>query len=144
MLTRLKNRLPNSGSRSANLVEEAVGAVEAAEPSSRDAMRDLVSDLHYEIVPMKSIDQAIADLPAGAHVSVTCSPVKGIAATLEYTEQLLALGHRPVPHFAARLVEGTAEADDLARWVRDHGLAEVFVIAGDAVRALPAGAAGAT
>ncbi len=132
MLTVLKRLLPMSGSRSANLVDDAVGVVEAAEPASRDAMRDLVIDLHYEIVPMKSIDQAIADLPAGAHVSVTCSPVRGIAATLEYTEQLLALGHRPVPHLAARLVEGPAGAADLARWFRDHGLAEVFVIAGDA------------
>ena len=59
---------------------------------------------------MKSIEQAIADLPARAHVSVTCSPVKGIAATQEYTDRLLDLGHQPVPHLAARLVEGPEHA----------------------------------
>ena len=101
------------------------------------SMRDLVADLHYEIVPMKSIDQAIEDLPAGAHVSVTCSPAKGIAATQEYTEQLIELGHRPVPHFSARLVEGPEHVAELATWLRDRKVPEVFVIAGDAAE--PAG-----
>ena len=110
------------------------------EPSSvgySASMRDLVADLHYEIVPMKSIDQAIEDLPAGAHVSVTCSPAKGIAATQEYTEQLIELGHRPVPHFSARLVEGPEHVTRLATWLREHNVPEVFVIAGDAAE--PAG-----
>ena len=105
----------------------------AAEPEgSSPAMRDLVRNLHYEIVPMKSIDQAIADLPPGAHVSVTCSPVKGIQATQEYTSQLADLGHHPIPHFAARLVEGEVQAKQLAAWLREHAIEEVFVIAGDA------------
>ncbi len=91
--------------------------------STSPAMRDLVADLHYEIVPMKSIEQAIDDLPTGAHVSVTCSPVKGIAATQEYTERLLSLGHRPVPHLAARLVESTEHAERLAAWLREHAVA---------------------
>ncbi len=65
-------------------------------------------------------------------MSVTCSPVKGIPATLEYVERLLALGHRPIPHIAARLVDGPDAAHDLARWVREHGVSEVFVVAGDA------------
>ncbi len=102
------------------------------DPVSSPAMRNLVADLHYEIVPMKSIDQAIEDLPAGAHVSVTCSPAKGISVTQEYTERLLELGHRPVPHFAARLVEGPEHVVALASWLRDVGVSDVFVIAGDA------------
>ena len=96
------------------------------------AMRDLVADLHYEIVPMKSIEEAVDDLPTGAHVSITCSPVKGIATTQVYTERLLSLGHRPVPHLAARLVESTDHAERLAAWLRQHAVREVFVIAGDA------------
>lgn len=96
------------------------------------AMRDLVANLHYEIVPMKSIDQAILDLPPGADVSVTCSPAKGIEATQHHTEQLMGMGHRPIPHIAARLVEGPEHAGKLAAWVREHDLRSVFVIAGDA------------
>ena len=49
------------------------------------AMQRLVAGLQYEIVPMSSIEQAMADLPPAAHVSVTCSPVKGIPATLHHT-----------------------------------------------------------
>jgi methylenetetrahydrofolate reductase (NADPH) len=94
-------------------------------------MRTLVANLHYELVPMKSIEQAMLDLPPGADVSVTCSPAKGIAATQEYTLRLLELGHRPIPHIAARLVEGPDHAAALAAWLRQHGVAEVFVIAGD-------------
>ena len=103
-----------------------------ADPASSPAMRALVSNLHYEIVPMKSIEQAIEDLPPDAHVSVTCSPAKGIAATQDYTLRLLDLGHHAVPHFAARLVEGPDHAVKLAGWLREHGIESLFVIAGDA------------
>lgn len=107
------------------------GSSDRRAPSS-PAMRALVADLHFELVPMKSIEQAIADLPPGSDVSVTCSPTRGIEATLEYTDELIGLGHRPVPHIAARLVEGPDEAAKLACWVRERDLREVFVIAGDA------------
>ncbi len=103
---------------------------------SSPSMAKLVADLHYEIVPMKSVDQAIADLPPCAHVSVTCSPVKGIDATLEITERLIGDGHRPVPHLAARLVDGPEHATKLAAWLREHDIREVFVIAGDAPEAI--------
>ena len=128
MLTLLKKLNPFGSDK----IEQAAEAVAAADADERVSMRELVANLHYEIVPMKSIDQAIADLPPGAHVSVTCSPVKGIAATQEYTDQLLASGFQPIPHLAARLVTGPEEAAALAAWVRERGLREVFVIAGDA------------
>jgi len=134
MLTKIRNLLPFGGSDddTHGLVEGAIDVVEAAEPAQRDAMRELVENLHYEIVPMKSIDQAIEDLPPASHVSVTCSPVQGIAATQGYADQLLTLGHRPIPHIAARLVEGPDEAAELARWFRERDVSEVFLIAGDA------------
>ena len=138
MLTLLKKLVPFGLGSSSDPIDatDVVDVVEAAEPELRDAMRELVENLHYEIVPMASIDEAIAALPTRACVSVTCSPVKGIPATLECTERLLELGHRPIPHIAARLVAGRDEAHDLARWVREHALAEVFVIAGDAPEAV--------
>lgn len=106
-------------------------STESADPVTSSAMRALVSNLHYELVPLKSIEQAMIDLPPGADVSVTCSPAKGIAATQEYTLRLLERGHRPIPHIAARLVEGPDHAAALAAWLRQHHVAEVFVIAGD-------------
>ena len=105
---------------------------ETTDPVSSPAMAHLVSNLHYEIVPMKSIEPAIDDLPRGAHVSVTCSPAKGIEATQEYTARLAKDGFDAIPHLAARMVGSTAHARELADWARDLGLREVYVIAGDA------------
>lgn len=134
MISLLKKILPFDLAGSSDPLDatDVVDVIESAEPDLRDAMRDLVEHLHYEIVPMATIDEAIEALPDGSRVSVTCSPVRGITATREYTERLLTLGHRPIPHVAARLVEGPDETRELARWVRDCGLSEVFVIAGDA------------
>ena len=100
--------------------------------SSSPAMRELARNLHFEIVPMKSIEEAIDALPPNADVSVTCSPAKGITATQEYTERLLALGHRPTPHIAARLVESPVHAKQIATWLREKHVPGVFGIAGDA------------
>lgn len=88
--------------------------------------------LHYELIPTKSFDQALADLPAHAHVSVACSPVKGIAATQECSLRLLGLGHRAVPHLASRMVVDREHTAELARWLREYSIDEVFVVAGDA------------
>lgn len=101
-------------------------------PPMSAAAAGLVAELHYELIPMASVEQAIADLPPGSHVSVTCSPAKGIPATQELTDRLTAAGHVAVPHLAARMVEGPEHAAELAAWARERGLTEVFVIAGDA------------
>lgn len=101
------------------------------------AVKALVGNMRYELIPMKSIEQGILDLPAGAPVSVTCSPVKGISATQEISARLIASGHEVVPHFAARLVESRDHVQKLATWVREQGIKEVFLIAGDAEQ--PAG-----
>lgn len=107
----------------------------ADEAVASPEMAKLVSNLHYEIIPMKSIEQAIADLPPGAHVSVTCSPAQGIPATQEQTARLVAEGFAVVPHFAARMVESYEQTAELAAWTRDLGLCEVYLVAGDAPEA---------
>ena len=120
MITTLRRLLPGRGR-------------DSAAPAVDDpAVRGLVTGLHYELIPMKSVEQAIDDLPPGANVSVTCSPAKGIAATREITDRLVALGHRPVPHIAARLVEGPEHTAELAAWLKSSGADEVFIVAGDA------------
>lgn len=96
------------------------------------ALGDLVAGMTYEIVPLRSAADAIAALPAGATVSVTCSPVKGIDATLELSAQVLAAGHTPVPHLAARMVDGPAQVARIAAWLRAEGVDRVFLVGGDA------------
>ena len=113
-----------------NLLNGIIGLARPAPTPSLDVQR-LVRQMCYELVPLKSADQAISDLPPGASVSVTCSPVKGIAATQELCVRLINRGHNAVPHFAARLVDGPKHTEKLAAWVRQHSVKEVLIIGGD-------------
>jgi len=107
---------------------------DSAEVISGAAMahrRRLVDEMTFELTPLKSVDAGIVALPANSQVSVTASPVKGLKATIELTDKLRDLGHRPVPHISARLVEGPDHVAHLARWFKTEGHDTIFVVAGD-------------
>ena len=93
-------------------------------------MADL-DDVRYELMPVKSAEQAMTQLPPASVVTVTCSPTKGIAATLDLAARLRDAGHVVVPHLAARLVEDRDAVNRLAVWLRTHGVRDVFVVGGD-------------
>lgn len=116
-------------------------AVTADRPSSSSdgdrARRAVLAAMRHELVPLKNVAAAIDALPPGSQVSVTCSPAKGLEATVELTARLLDLGHDAVPHLSARMVTGRDHVARLAAWVRDHGVREVFVVGGDGT--VPAG-----
>ncbi|MGB8861435.1 MAG: hypothetical protein WCC60_19415 [Ilumatobacteraceae bacterium] len=94
--------------------------------------RSLIADARYEVIPLKNLESQIEHIPAGASVSVTCSPAKGQQATLDLTARLADLGHMTVPHLSARLTEDAVAVKKLAEFCRSHALHEVFLIAGDA------------
>lgn len=96
----------------------------------------LVRELGYEIVPMKGVEGAMAALPPATNVSVTCSPVKGIDATLDLCDELVAAGHRPVPHLAARMVESSDHFRRIVDRLERAELTSVFVVAGDSAEPL--------
>lgn len=102
------------------------------------AMIDSLRRARLEIIPMKGIDDQLAFLPDDAVVTVTASPSKGMDATMELVDRVVAAGHRVVPHLSARLVKDRAHLEDLLGRIRDLGIVEVFVVAGDAPE--PAGA----
>lgn len=85
----------------------------------------------FELVPLKNLDAQLPSLPPGSRVSVTCSPAKGIDATLDLTERLVGLGLQPTPHIAARLVRDRAHVRAIAARCRTLGIDEAFVMAGD-------------
>jgi methylenetetrahydrofolate reductase (NADPH) len=86
----------------------------------------------FELVPLRNaLDQATF-LPAGATVSVTASPAKGIEATVALCEQLQALGFRTVPHLSARMIRDRAHLSDLIAWMESAGIDRAFVVGGDA------------
>jgi len=93
---------------------------------------DLIASARYEVIPMKNLEPQIGHIPAGASVSVTCSPAKGQQATFDLTARLLDLGHVAVPHISARLVEDDVAVKRIAEFCRNHRLQEVFLVAGDA------------
>ncbi|HEY3162981.1 MAG TPA: hypothetical protein VGJ71_01405 [Candidatus Limnocylindrales bacterium] len=101
-------------------------------PPARDALARLLRSPTYELVPLKNaLDQA-AFLPAGATVSVTASPAKGIEATVALCEQLQGRGFRAVPHLSARMVRDRSHLTDLIAWLEGAGVDRAFVVGGDA------------
>jgi len=96
------------------------------------AARDAIKDLTYELIPIGSLSSQVEHLPSNARVSVTASPAQTLDATLDICAELLDLGHRPIPHLAARMVDDTAHTAAIAARCRRLGLSEIFCIAGDA------------
>ena len=97
-----------------------------------DSSRALVESMHYELMPTDKVDDQIALLPPARVVSVTCSPKKGINPTMDVSSRLQALGHTPIPHFAARMVESPDHFRRMCAWIESTGIRQVFVIGGDA------------
>ena len=91
----------------------------------------LLSHARYEIIPLKSADAAIAALPPRSSVSVTCSPAKGVSATLELCAKVYDAGHKPVPHIAARMVEGPKHVAEIAASLHRLQISELFIVGGD-------------
>ncbi|MGZ5367649.1 MAG: methylenetetrahydrofolate reductase, partial [Aeromicrobium sp.] len=77
-------------------------------------------------------EKIVASIPVGRTVTVTASPSKGMAATLDLAESLVGHGYRAVPHLAARMISGRTELEEIVARLLDSGINSVFVPAGDA------------
>ena len=96
-------------------------------------LRRLLAHARYEVLPTASIEDTVLEhLPAGFTVTVTASPSKGLDATLDLAERLLAHGYDVVPHLAARMVAGKGELAEICARLVPLGVRTVFVPAGDA------------
>ena len=72
---------------------------------SRAALAAALADPIFELLPLKNLPDQIPHLPAGARVSVTASPAKGIDATVDWAARLQADGFRAIlghPAFAGK------------------------------------------
>jgi methylenetetrahydrofolate reductase (NADPH) len=98
----------------------------------RSALREALIDPIFELLPLKSLPDQIPYLPAGALVSVTASPAKGIDATLDQAARLQADGFRAIPHLSARMIADRATLAGLLGRAREAGLTRAFVVGGDA------------
>jgi len=108
-----------------------VGGVEIGDENEATLGR-VLSRPRYEVIPTKGTEDWARDLPKEAKVTVTCSPAKGVEATLSLAERLAKQGFRVVPHISARLVADEAHLEEIVRRLDSLGVREIFVIGGDA------------
>jgi methylenetetrahydrofolate reductase (NADPH) len=86
----------------------------------------------YEVIPLQGVEEAVVEhVPKDVKLTVTASPKKGIETTLEFAERLTKQGYEVVPHLSARLVVDEAHLKDILERLRESGIREVFVVAGD-------------
>ncbi|HEY1330774.1 MAG TPA: methylenetetrahydrofolate reductase [Actinomycetota bacterium] len=91
----------------------------------------LLARPRFELIPMRGVEEQLRFLPPGATVTVTCSPRKGIDATLDTAQMLAAQGFRAAPHVSARLVRDRSHLADVLERVAAIGAVELFVVGGD-------------
>ncbi|HEX2110398.1 MAG TPA: methylenetetrahydrofolate reductase [Gaiellaceae bacterium] len=86
----------------------------------------------YEVFPAEGVaDQVAALVPRELKITVTASPRLGLAGTLALAEQLAGRGYHVAPHLSARLVRGEAELREILARLRETGVRDALVIAGD-------------
>jgi methylenetetrahydrofolate reductase (NADPH) len=98
----------------------------------RAALKRLVADAKYELIPLSSAMDKAAALPSGAAVTVTASPSHGIEATFDLCETLAARGHDVTPHLSAHMTRDRSHLQELLDRARAAGITKVFVVGGDA------------
>lgn len=93
--------------------------------------RRLLTDAQWELIPLRNLADQLPHLPPDSPVSVTASASKTLEDTLDLTAELCALGHRPVPHIAARMVRSRDHLEELLGRIGALGLNEIFLVGGD-------------
>jgi methylenetetrahydrofolate reductase (NADPH) len=98
-----------------------------------DSLRGLIDNARFEVIPTRSIEEKVVrELPTSRALAVTASASRGLDATIELTERLVARGYRVVPHLSARLVIDEAHLKEVVDRLVVIGVDDVFVPAGDA------------
>jgi methylenetetrahydrofolate reductase (NADPH) len=112
--------------------QAATGGAEAA-ATGRSSVADLLRRSRFEILPLDGIeDQVREHLATDIKVTVTASPRKGLEATLDLSERLARVGYPVVPHLSARLVRDRSHLEEVLVRLKEAGITELFVPAGDA------------
>jgi methylenetetrahydrofolate reductase (NADPH) len=117
-------------------------ATEDARARAAFALAELLRRPRFEVIPLDGIEEQVrAHLGTDVKVTVTASPRKGLEATLGLSERLARAGYPVVPHLSARLVRDRSHLNEVVARLREAGVRELFVPAGDA--AVPGEFAGA-
>ena len=106
------------------------------EDGSRRALLDSLRKACFEIIPIKGIENKVDHIPSGSEVAISCSPEKGIQATLDLAQQLSGRGFELIPHVAARGVASEGHLHKILGQLAEIGVDRLFVIGGDAEKPL--------
>ena len=98
----------------------------------RAALKNLVAQPKFELIPLSSALEKAQALPPGCVVTVTASPSHGLEATLDLACDLMAMGHDAIPHLSAHMVRDPSHLSALLDRCRECGLHRAFVVGGDA------------
>lgn len=104
----------------------------AAAESAGELVAAFLRRPRYEVFPLDGVAESVAaHVPRDVKVAVTCSPRRGLEATLALSEDLARLGFEVAPHIAARLVVDEAHLGELLARLRALGARDALVIGGD-------------
>ena len=102
-------------------------------------LADLVAHSRYEVIPLDGAEEQVLEhVPRDVTLTITASPIKGLAPSLDLAAKFAAHGYPVVPHLSARLVADRSHLAELIARFDEMGIRDVFVVAGDADQ--PAGA----
>lgn len=96
-----------------------------------DAMKLVLTHPKYELIPLKNVLEQSSFLPEGSVVSITASPQKGMAATIDLAIELSKRGFDSIPHISARLIHDRAELRTILGRLDRAGIHKAFVVGGD-------------
>lgn len=99
--------------------------------TEKTALRSLLLNPRYELLPFESFDEQIQYVPTGGTITITASPNKDIEATISRAIDLPELGYEVVPHIAARSVKGPDHLVDILEQLNRVDITDIFVPAGD-------------
>ncbi len=100
-------------------------------PVAIDAIRRMLEDPKYELIPLKNAIEQAGHLPSGATVTVTASPQKGQMATIDLTLDLQQMGFEVIPHLSARLMKDRRELRTVLDRLDEASVRGAFVVGGD-------------
>ncbi|MEE4147126.1 MAG: methylenetetrahydrofolate reductase [Halieaceae bacterium] len=96
-------------------------------------LHDCVEQFYLEVFPIDGIEDQLLGLPDGAYIGITCSPKRGLDATLDLVDRLHGHDFHLVPHIAARQVRDAAHLQDIVQRLDGQGVGALFVPGGDIV-----------
>jgi methylenetetrahydrofolate reductase (NADPH) len=99
----------------------------------REAVAEALRRPRYEVIPLRGTEEQVVEhVPKEIKLTVTASPKKGVEGTLQLVERLSELGYETAPHLSARLIRDEAHLEEVLGRLRESGVRDAFIVAGDA------------